>query len=342
MSPVPTIQDSDEDETNWEEYDKNGHLMTATVVVEGRSGSKSVLCLIDQGAMRTFIHRDIAQQLGLETISKERMVIQAFGSKASEESIISSHLVKFRGSFPGAKTIEFDALAQESICGKSVYQSSQLAIELKEKGYTLADSRVLSSKPKTRTVDLFIGADHYWKIIEEGIITSKCGLRAIPSKLGWLISGRPENQQTIGGSNVIAALINVRSQNESAVETPDLEMAQKDLEVGPEFDLKMFWSLDIMGIQEKGTGKKEELASFEEFESKIKQMPSKRYQTSIPWNDNLERLESNREIAFNSTQLQRKENSSSTLSSVQTKQQYYSRQTDATCSVQEKKWSQFK
>lgn len=164
--------------------------MTATVVVEGRSGSKSVLCLIAQGAMRTFIHRDIAQQLGLETISEERMVIQAFGSKTNEESIISSYLVKFRGSFPGAKTIEFDALSQDAICGKSVYQSSQLAIELKEKCYTLADSRVLSSKPKARTVDLLIGADHYWKIIEEGI-TSKCGLRAIPSKLGWLISGRP-------------------------------------------------------------------------------------------------------------------------------------------------------
>lgn len=57
-----------------------------------------------------------------------------------------------------------------------------------------------------------------------------------------------------------------------------------------------------MGIQEKGIGKKEELVSFEEFESKIKQMPSKRYQTGIPWNEKLEKLEYNREIAFNSTQ----------------------------------------
>ena len=30
-------------------------------------------------------------------------------------------------------------------------------------------------------------------------------------------------------------------------------------------------------------------------------MPSKRYQTGIPWNEKLERLETNREIAFIST-----------------------------------------
>ena len=285
MPPVPTTEYSDGDETEGEEYDKNGHLKTATISVEGQSGSKPVLCLIDQGAMRTFIHRDIAQQLGLETIGEEKMVIQSFGSEASKESTITSHLVKFKGSFPGAETIQFEALAQETICGESIYQRSQLAIELKGKGYTLADSRVLSSKPKARTVGLLIGADHYWKVIEEGIITSKCGLRAIPSKLGWLISGRLENIYKINGSNVIAALINVKSQDqpkeESAMNMSEIKLAQLD-PADSQLDLKTFWSLEVMVIQEKGTGKKEELASFEEFESKIKQMSSKLYQTGIP------------------------------------------------------------
>ena len=275
--------------------------MTAKILVEGQSGSKSVLCLIDQGAMRTFIHRDVAQQLGLEIVGEEKMVIQAFRSKAIKESTISSHLVKFRGSFPSAETIQLDALIQETICGESIYQRSQLASELKRKGYALADSRVFSSKPEARTVGLLIGADHYWKVIEEGIITSKCGLRAVPSKLGWLISGRPENIGKINGSNVIAALIDVKSQDQprekSADDMSELMLAQLN-PADPQLDLKTFWNLEVMGIREKGTGKREELASFEEFESQIKQMPSRRYQTGIPWNDKLERLETNRKIAF--------------------------------------------
>jgi hypothetical protein len=39
-----------------------------------------------------------------------------------------------------------------------------------------------------------------------------------------------------------------------------------------------------MGIQEKGTSQKEESASFNEIEFKIKQLPSKRSQTGIQRN----------------------------------------------------------
>jgi len=239
VSSVPT-KESDEDENDREEYDKNGHLMTATIWLEGQRGSKQVLCLIDQGAMRTFIHSDIPQQLGLETVCEEKMVMQAFGSEASKESTVTSHLVKFKGSFPGAKTIEFEALAKESICGESIYQKSQLAIELQEKGFTLADDRVLSSKPVARKVGLIIGADHYWKVVEEGNITSKCGLRAVPSKLGWLISGRPKNLPKINGSNVTAALMNVISRDkpkqESAVVKPTFTWAQNNPAIDSQFN----------------------------------------------------------------------------------------------------------
>ena len=89
VTPVAITEESEEDNTDWEEYDKNGHLMTATILVDGKGGSKSVLCLIDQGSMQTFIRRDIAQQLGFEIVGEGKMVIQAFGAKASKESTIA-------------------------------------------------------------------------------------------------------------------------------------------------------------------------------------------------------------------------------------------------------------
>lgn len=146
--------------------------------------------------MRSFINRDIARQLGLETISEETMVIKSFGSEANKESKIFSYLLIQR-IFSRCQNNSVGRTCLRNYFGESIYQRSLLTFELKRKGFTLALAECFHWNQKVRTVGLLIGTDHYWKIVEEGILTSKCGLRAVSSKLGWLISGRPENWTTI-------------------------------------------------------------------------------------------------------------------------------------------------
>ena len=275
--------------------------MTATVLMEGRDGPTRVLCLLDQGAMRTFIHLELAQKLGLEVIRHEEMAIQPFGSKASEVIRMTNHLVRFKGSFSGAKTIQVEALTQKRICGESAYQRSHFATELKEKGFVLADNRVLSSSPTAETIGLLIDADYYWDIVEGGVITSRCGLRALTSKLGWLISGRPRNVSKANGSNhVISALIKAsdKGQEEEGFEMTEFRIPEINPQTDHNYDLKVFWSLEVMGIKENGSEEKVP-TSFDEFEANIKHLASKRYQTGIPWNEKLERLQPYREAALN-------------------------------------------
>ena len=129
------------------------------------------------------------QELGLEIIGHEEMAIQPFGSKASEVIRMTKYLVKFKGSFPGAKTIQVEALTQKTICGESTYQGPRFAIELKEKGFVLADDRV-SSHPKAKIIGLLIGADYYWDIVDGGVITgglrTRYHLRCPANQRRWL------------------------------------------------------------------------------------------------------------------------------------------------------------
>ena len=55
-------------------------LKTATVLIDASSGPHRTICLVDDGSQRSFMRRELAEELGLPVEGQEMIAVQAFGS----------------------------------------------------------------------------------------------------------------------------------------------------------------------------------------------------------------------------------------------------------------------
>ena len=55
-------------------------LKTATVLIDASSGPHRTICLVDDGSQRSFMQRELAEELGLPVEGQEMIAVQAFGS----------------------------------------------------------------------------------------------------------------------------------------------------------------------------------------------------------------------------------------------------------------------
>ena len=139
-------------------------------------------------------------------------------------------------------------------CEKEVekaVEAANLLIVLLSHNYlrklNLADSGINSDSP----IDMLIGADVYWKIVDGNIKKDdNSGLIAISSLLGWLISG-PINDNDGKSVN----LINSHVMKIECERSADKLLSSK---------LSNFWDLDTIGISEN------EVSVYDKFQEKIK------------------------------------------------------------------------
>lgn len=142
-------------------------------------------------------------------------------------------------------------------------------------------------------VDLLIDADQIWNVYGKETIPSSFGLQAVDSKFGWLLIG-PSSQRS--GASIKTLLAG------NAVPTPDRKFhiitATVSVSDGgkpptvldkfiieEEFDLRMFWGLEHLGIADDPTdhGKRWELDTFED---RITRQGDGRYLAPFPWKPN--------------------------------------------------------
>ena len=117
------------------------------------------------------------------------MAIQAVGFKHPWKTH-NVRQVRLRGTFKGAPTIEILAVKEENIAKLNELQHTNFAKELHEKGYHLADDRFLNGNNNPCEVELLIGANAIWEVVGRAQIEHNSGLRAIESKIGWLMMGQ--------------------------------------------------------------------------------------------------------------------------------------------------------
>ena len=101
-------------------------------------------------------------------------------------------------------------------------------------------------------VDLLIGADVYWCLIDGNIKKDDdSGLVAIKSKLGWLLNG----PVTRADEKTVSIECNkVNSNSELGKSTEDVTTLMSVCEkCNDDVDLKAFWDLDTIGIKDKET-----------------------------------------------------------------------------------------
>ena len=74
-------------------------------------------------------------------------------------------------------------------------------------GLELSDFDPCNSNSNNDSIDILVGADHYWDLVIGDIIHGRNGPTAVSSKLGWLLSGWSKQPQSDSStlSNLILA-----------------------------------------------------------------------------------------------------------------------------------------
>ena len=261
--------------------------MVATPFVASEVGTKKIIAFLDGGSERSFISRTVADELELPRTGSETLCINAFGvPTAQAEERCYFRKVTIQGNQPGAEPIIIYPLDKIYVCSVQRQPATEFSRKLVRQGYPLADSRLESEEEQDQSVevDLLIGTDLIWAFVNYQMqITSSCGLRAVDSKIGWLITG-PHNEINQGPRRIIAMMAVSSSRNASEIE--ENQSISRRLEA--------FWGFESIGVVDDPISKEEE--QLLEHTATIQQTSNGRYKTSLPWNSKKGQLPTNRSL----------------------------------------------
>jgi len=196
-------------------------LKTAVSQVKVGNLSRDANILLDEGAQRSFITKDLADDLGAKPVSTQNISMSSFGS--TEHSLRRLEVTTVDVITEQGDKIPLRVLVVPHIATPLKRQHNADINNMPHlRGLRLAHP--VSSG--NFSINLLIGADHYWDIVQDTIIRGDRGPTAMQSKLGYLLSGP----------------IGSRGKQDSA--TTILHIAAHKEE---EFDVKKFWSIESLG-----------------------------------------------------------------------------------------------
>ena len=139
------------------------------------------------------------------------------------------------------------------------------------KGLDFAD---YSNGKSSLQVDVLIGSDYYWELVTGSVCRSERGPTAIHTKLGWVLSGPTQ------ATSPLQCSANLVTTHVLRVD------AQQDETVGLDEQLRSFWELESLGVQEK------EKTLFDAFTTHVT-FRDGRYHVYLPWKEFHEPLPDN-------------------------------------------------
>ena len=116
-------------------------------------------------------------------------------------------------------------------------------------GLNLADA---SDKVLNMPIDMLVGSDYYWQLVTGNICRGASGPVAVHTKLGWVLSG-PSSLENYRQCSTNLSVAHVLYSETHSAEQCTLED-----------QLRAFWELEALGIQE------EERTLFDDFASSVK------------------------------------------------------------------------
>ncbi|XP_045032617.1 uncharacterized protein LOC123474466 [Daphnia magna] len=261
------------------------YVQTATVIVEGPNGWHKAIAYIDQGSNATLIRSELAQTLGLQEVGKIKLKLQAVGHLHPEKER-SVRKLRLRGIIPDAESIDLEAIEQPEIGKVAGSTKTEFVSELWNQGYKLADDRILSGTAGPCQIDILIGANQVWKVLGSKQIVSKTGIRAIESKLGWLLLGQDETV-AISTTTAIGFLLKAKEG------TPQYPMQGPNSNRNDEIDFAKWWKLESLDPLENVPLSDR----WKSHTDSIKQDEDGHYVAPLPWNGNKQYLSKNDAMA---------------------------------------------
>ena len=237
-------------------------LQTARALASNDTGSKSVnvRILFDTGSQRSYVTDSLVRQLNLKPQKREKLQLNTFGEpgfKGRNCDIVNIQLQKASG----REWFKLQALRFPTICS-SLPNSISLERFPSLLKLDLADPP--SSSPEG--IDVLIGSDYYWNLVEEEIVRTDNGPTVVKSKFGWLLSGP------------------LATSNPPGTTVTHLSLCRLPDTVAPEVDgltdiLKSFWETKSLGIKEEPVDSE---TNTEPFLTNVR-FVKERYEVGLPW-----------------------------------------------------------
>ncbi|GBM23814.1 hypothetical protein AVEN_91149-1 [Araneus ventricosus] len=151
----------------------------------------SVRIILDSESQRSYILKSLAEEIGYISVRKETLVHSLFGGIKSEK--FEHACCKIRLSLENNFACNFEALDQMTICNDvTPFNAGPWVKKLQEMNITLTDVG-----EKSQPVQVLICADLFGNFLTGQHRVLSCGLVAIYTSLGWILSGKvPENRVT--------------------------------------------------------------------------------------------------------------------------------------------------
>ena len=251
-------------------------VLLKTAVTKVTSGIYTVDAniLFDEGAQRSFVTRDLANKLQLQTSGTEEVQLAAFGSSSKKVSHIDTATIYLLTN--SREEIAIDVLIVPTIAVP--LRNRQLNVTSLPYLHGLKLAHPLTGED-IFSISLLIGADKYWDIVGNRVIRGD-GPTAVQSKIGYLLSGLLPTPTTETATDCIMNII---------TSPPDM------------YDLERFWKLETLCIQsEKDDGSSSEYLTT--YQRNCIVFKDGRYSAQLPWKRDNSELPDNYNITLKRTE----------------------------------------
>ena len=245
-------------------------LKTAVASVGSHNNHISAHILFDEGSQRSFITSDVATKLDLKPETQETISLSTFGGNTSSVKRIDTATIYLETALE--EIIPIRVIIVPTIAAPlTTYTGANVRDLPHLKGLSLAQINVDDSP---FTVDILVGADHYWDIVENEVIKGP-GPTAAKSKIGYLLSGPLSNSNH--SENLNTSILNVVTEHHQE-----------------QFDLERFWRIESVGVQPNSSEETPDFLKY--YQDSSIMLEDGRYSAKLPWRPEHPPLPSNAEI----------------------------------------------
>ena len=227
--------------------------------VQGTKSSVSARIILDTGADNAFITTDMAQRIG--AIQKGSEILAMAGFQEAKRKSKKYPIFEFDLALTDGRKMTISAYGTDSITcpfTKHVLDTAKNPLLTR---IPLAEP--LCDHPEQVSIDVLIGSDYYYDIVNAERISLQDGLYLFDSKLGYVVGGR-----TSTDSKDVSQLLLSR---EFCAAQPEI------------VNLERLWKLDEIGIRDPPDTNEDEVA-LKGFNETIRfNEDEKRYEVKWPW-----------------------------------------------------------
>ena len=252
-------------------------LQTARAIATSNGKSTSVRVLFDAGSQRSYVSNVVLQRLDIKPVKKEVLHLNTFGENRFKRQNCGVYKLSLENGRTGDGA-EIQAVNFPVICSplRSVVTTNYAHLD----GLGLAD---FNQEESDDSIDVLVGADHYWDLVTGDVVKGEDGPTAIDSKLGWLLSG-PAESSSSDESTTSNLILTQNDPHFSISSTEDSKLADS---------LRRFWETESIGISEQ-----QPKSDREEKVLRNIRHTGERYEVGLPWKEDRPAIENDRELCL--------------------------------------------